>query len=252
MVNVTVLILAKNEEHNMKECLETVDFADEIIVIDDFSTDKTKEISEAMGAKVIQRSMNGDWGAQQTFAIQQAKNEWIFFLDADERVTPSLVKAIERIVAENKKYAFWIKRHNQFRHYKATHGIFRPDAVCRLMPQKGTIVVGLVHPAFKYPYEDKYIEEYILHHTYDNWDQYGYKVNRYTTLAAEKYRKDGKSVSFVKDIVLRPIWAFLKIYILNLGFLDGKLGFIFSMNHYMYTMMKYTKLYYLYKSDGKL
>ena len=103
MVNVTVLILAKNEEHNMKECLETVDFADEIIVIDDFSTDKTKEISEAMGAKVIQRSMNGDWGAQQTFAIQQAKNEWIFFLDADERVTPSLVKAIERIVAENKK-----------------------------------------------------------------------------------------------------------------------------------------------------
>ena len=134
----------------------------------------------------------------------------------------------------------------------ARHGIFRPDAVCRLMPQKGTIVVGLVHPAFKYPYEDKYIEEYILHHTYDNWDQYGYKVNRYTTLAAEKYRKDGKSVSFVKDIVLRPIWAFFKIYILNLGFLDGKLGFIFSMNHYIYTMMKYTKLYYLYKSDGKL
>lgn len=79
MINVTVLILAKNEEKNMKECLETVSFAEEVIVIDDFSTDKTKEIAENMGAKVIQRSMAGDWGAQQTFAVQQAKHEWIFF-----------------------------------------------------------------------------------------------------------------------------------------------------------------------------
>ena len=215
MTDVTVLILAKNEERNMKECLETVSFADEVIVIDDFSTDKTKEIAESMGAKVVQRSMNGDWGEQQTFAIQQAKHEWIFFLDADERVTAPLAAAIQKIVEKNEKYAYWIKRHNQFRYYQATHGIFRPDAVCRLLPKKDTRVVGLVHPAFEYPYADRHIEEYILHHTYDNWDQYGYKVNHYTTLAAEKYRKDGKSVGFVKDIILRPVWAFFKIYILK-------------------------------------
>lgn len=143
MINVTVLILAKNEEKNMKECLETVSFAEEVIVIDDFSTDKTKEIAENMGAKVIQRSMAGDWGAQQTFAVQQAKHEWIFFLDADERVTPPLVEAIRKIVNKNEKYAYWIKRHNQFRYYKATHGSFRPDDVCRLMPKKDTSVVGL-------------------------------------------------------------------------------------------------------------
>ncbi|CAK7053204.1 glycosyltransferase family 2 protein [uncultured Phascolarctobacterium sp.] len=252
MINLTVLILAKNEEKNMKECLETVSFAEEVIVIDDFSTDKTKEIAENMGAKVIQRSMNGDWGAQQTFAIQQAKHEWVFFLDADERVTAPLVEAIRKIVDTNEKYAYWIKRHNQFRHYKATHGSFRPDDVCRLIPKKDTSVVGFVHPAFVYPYEDRYIKEYILHHTYDNWEQYMNKVNKYTTLAAEKYKQEGKSVSFTKDVVLRPIWAFFKIYFLNLGFLDGKLGFVFSLNHYNYTLMKYTKLYYLYKSDGKL
>lgn len=252
MINVTVLILAKNEERNIRECLETVRFADEIIVIDDFSTDKTKEIAESMGAKVVQRSMNGDWGGQQTFAIQQAKHEWIFFLDADERVTMPLVGAIQKIVEKNEKYAYWIKRRNQFKNYKATHGSFRPDAVCRLMPKKGTSVVGLVHPAFVYTYKNKYIEEYILHYTYDNWEQYMNKVNRYTTLAAEKYKEERKSVGFTKDILLRPIWAFIKIYILNLGFLDGKLGFIFSMNHYNYTLMKYTKLYYLYKSNGKL
>lgn len=252
MTNVTVLILAKNEERNMKECLETVRFAEEVIVIDDFSNDKTKEIAESMGAKVVQRSMNGDWGEQQTFAIQQAKHEWIFFLDADERVTAPLAEAIRKIVEKNEKYAYWIKRHNQFRYYQATHGSFRPDDVCRLLPKEGTSVVGFVHPAFVYSYEDRYIKEYILHHTYDNWEQYMNKVNRYTTLAAEKYKSNGKQVSFIKDILLRPIWSFFKIYILNLGFLDGKLGFIFSVNHYNYTLMKYTKLYYLYKSGGKL
>ena len=79
---ISVLILAKNEEKNMQECIESCSFADEIIVIDDNSDDRTKEISESLGAKVINRSMNGDWGGQQTFAIQQATCDWIFFIDA--------------------------------------------------------------------------------------------------------------------------------------------------------------------------
>ena len=88
MSKVSVLILARNEENNIKDCIESCNFADEVIVIDDNSTDKTKEIAEQLGARVINRSMNGDWGGQQTFAIQQAKYEWIFFIDADERCTP--------------------------------------------------------------------------------------------------------------------------------------------------------------------
>ena len=90
MSKVSVLILARNEENNIKDCIESCNFADEVIVIDDNSTDKTKEIAEQLGARVINRSMNGDWGGQQTFAIQQAKYEWIFFIDADERCSPEL------------------------------------------------------------------------------------------------------------------------------------------------------------------
>ena len=248
----SVLILAKNEEKNIEECIESVNFADEVIVIDDFSADNTKSIAEGLGAKVIQRSMSGDWGGQQTFAIEQASYYWILFLDADERISDGLADEIKEIVKGESETAYWICRENKFKHNIATHGILRPDFVCRLMPQKGSYVEGYVHPAIVHPYSNKKLKNIMYHYTYDNWDQYFGKFNNYTKLAAEKYKKEGKSVSFFRDIVLRPLWAFFKVYIIDRGFLDGKIGWIFSVNHYFYTMTKYVRLYYLYRSNGKL
>ena len=252
MVNVSVLILARNEEKNIEDCIKSCSFANEVIVIDDNSTDKTKELAERLGAKVINRSMNGDWGGQQTFAIQQASNPWIFFIDADERCTPELCSEIEAVVKKGDEYAYWIKRKNKFKYNSAEHGILRPDYVCRLMPTKDSYVEGYVHPAIITPYPNKKMKNFMHHYTYDNWTQYFNKFNNYTTLAAEKYKKNGKKVSFIKDIILRPLWAFIKVYIIDRGFMDGKLGWILSVNHYFYTMTKYVKLYYLYKSNGKL
>ena len=183
MSKVSVLILARNEENNIKDCIESCNFADEVIVIDDNSTDKTKEFAEQLGARVINRSMNGDWGGQQTFAIQQAKYEWIFFIDADERCTPELGKEIRKTVEKNEHYAYWIKRKNKFHHNKATHGTLRPDYVCRLMPAKGSYVEGFVHPAIITPYENKKLKECMYHHTYETWEQHINKINKYTTLA---------------------------------------------------------------------
>lgn len=252
MVDVSVLILAKNEEQNIADCIKSCSFAKEIIVIDDNSTDKTKELAENLGAKVINRSMNGDWGGQQTFAIKQASCEWIFFIDADERCSKELCDEIEKAVLKNEKYAYWIKRKNKFHFNKATHGTLRPDYVCRLMPAKGSYVEGYVHPAIITPYENKKLKECMYHHTYDTWEQHINKINKYTTLAAEKYKSQGKHINFFIDVVLRPLWAFFKVYVINLGFLDGKIGWVFAIAHYYYTTMKYAKLYYLYKSKGKL
>lgn len=252
MVPISVLIVARNEEHNIGDCLKSCSFAEDKLVIDDNSTDRTREIAESLGARVIIRSLNGDWGAQQTFAVKNAKCPWIFFIDADERCTPELAEEITAAVRSNEPIAYWIRRRNRFHYYKAVHGILRPDYVCRVMPTKGTYVEGYVHQTIITPYPSKKMHGVMEHYTYDNWQQYFNKFNNYTTLAAEKYKKEGKSVGFFKDIVLRPLWAFIKIYFLNLGFLDGKLGWIFSVNHYFYTMHKYVKLYYLYKSNGKL
>jgi glycosyltransferase involved in cell wall biosynthesis len=252
MTNVSVLILAKNEEYNIAECIKSCDFADEIVVIDDFSSDKTVEVAQSLGAKVVQHAMNGNWGAQQNFALEQAKHEWILFLDADERITSELASEVGAVVAKGKENAYWIKRKNRFHFNKVSHGVLHPDFVCRLMPKKGVRVEGFVHPAIITPYPSKKMKNFMLHYTYDNWHQYFNKMNNYSTLAAQKYLSQGKKCYFFRDIILRSLWAFIKVYFVQGGFLDGKMGWILSVNHCHYTMNKYVKLYYLYRSNGKL
>mgnify|MGYP004485412889 CR=1 FL=1 len=252
MSTVSVIILTHNEEENIVDCIQSVSFADQVLVIDDFSTDTTLEKAQQLGAKVIQHPMNGDFGGQRNFAIAQADTDWILFLDADERISPQLGREIKAVIEDVDRYAYWIVRENRFHFNKATHGVLRPDWVLRLIPRDGASVEGYVHEAIRSTYPSKRLSGPMYHYTYDNWNQYFNKFNNYTTLSAEKYRDKGKSCSFVKDIILRPMWAFIKMYILEKGFLDGKIGFILSVNHYFYTMTKYVKLYYLNKSNGKL
>lgn len=249
---ISVIILTRNEERNIEDCIKSVPFADEVLVVDDGSTDKTKEIATSLGARVVEHAMAGDWGQQQTFGIQTAQYEWILFLDADERISPELGESIMAKVKAGTKKSYWMQRANVFHHNHATHGVLRPDWVLRLMPKEGSYVEGYVHPKIITPYEEERISGKMYHYTYDNWQQYFNKFNNYTTLAAEKAKDQGKKCSFVKDIMFRPLWAFIKVYILNKGFLDGKMGFILSVNHYFYTMTKYVKLYYLLKDGGKL
>lgn len=247
MAQISVLILAKNEEKNIAACIKSCTFADEVIVIDDNSDDATKVIAENLGAQVINRAMNGDWGGQQTFAINQAKHEWIFFIDADERCTPELCEEIAEVVDKNHKYGYWVKRINHFRHRKVSHGPLSPDWVCRLMPAEGSYVEGFVHPQIVHKFEDKKLSKPMLHYTYETWDQYLRKMNQYSTLAADKYQKEGKNTNFLLDIIVRPAFAFFKMYILKLGILDGALGYMLCKNYANYTMNKYIKLRYLQK-----
>lgn len=164
MAQISALILAKNEERNIEACIKTLQFADDILVIDDFSTDRTKEIAERLGARVIQRGMNGDWGGQQTFAIQQAKCEWVLFVDADERISEPLAREICSVVAKGDKKAYWIQRENKFYHHHATHGVLRPDYVNRLFPAERSYVEGYVHPKIVTPYPNEKLHG-IMYHT---------------------------------------------------------------------------------------
>ena len=249
----SVLILTKNEEKNIYDCIQScIPVADEVIVIDDGSTDQTISIAESLGAKVISHPLNSDWAQQRRFAIEQATSEWILFVDADERVSEELHASILKAVAQEGKRAYLLERHNIFHHNKAIHGSMRPDKVLRLMPKDGAMIQGEVHEKFISSYPEAEIPGKLFHYTYDNWTQYLNKMNRYTSIAAEQYYEKGKHCSFVKDIIFRPVWAFLKIYILQRGFLDGKIGFILSLYHYVYTVTKYVKLFYLQRSNGQL
>ena len=249
---ISVLILAKNEEKFIGACIKSVlNFADEIIVIDDNSTDQTAQISTSLGAKVVTHSLAGDWGRQQTFAIQQAQYDWIFFIDADERATDKLSEHIKKILAEDdRKYAYMTARLSYFWGQPLKHGGWFPDYVVRLIPRQGTYVTGFVHPKICHDYEEKKLpeNEYLVHYPYRDWNHYFNKLNFYTTLAAKKMKDAGKSAN-IADMILHPFWAAFRMYFLKGGFLDGRIGFILASFHYFYTMAKYVKLYYLDKEN---
>ncbi len=249
----SALICAKNEINNIEACIQTLAFADEVVVIDDHSTDETVSKARSCGAKVFVRSMNGDWSSQRNFGINRCNGDWILVVDADERVTQELADSVLEKINKGEKKAYEVRRNNCFRFNKATHGILRPDWVVRLFPKDNSEYIGLVHEKLETPYSKEKINDgVLLHFTYDNWDSYFGKFDRYTRLMAKQNYSEGKRAHFFLDIVLRPVWAFFKVYFLNMGFLDGRLGFIFSVNHYFYTMTKYVRLYYLDKNDGKL
>lgn len=242
-MSLSVLILSRNEEKYIGDCIKSASFADEVILIDDYSTDNTVKIAKELGAKVYQRAMNGDWGAQQTFAIEQATTEWIFFLDADERITPQLTDEIQKTIGLNEIYAYKVPRLNHAMGRPLRHGGWYPDYVLRLVPQKDVRVEGLVHPYFVHQYTERKLKNPIIHFTYHSWEQYFNKLNLYTTLAAKKNIQEGKTSYFIRDIILRPFFAFTKMYILRAGWRDGKIGFILALFHFFYTMAKYVKMY---------
>jgi len=250
LLKLTVLILAKNEEDNIKECIESVLFADEIIVIDDYSTDETAKIAKELGAKVIQRAMDGDWGAQQTFAINQASYDWIYFIDADERMTVELADEVKKAVKLNEKFTYKNARLNYFWGQELRNGGWYPDYGIHLLPKEGSYVTGFVHPQIHHQYPEKKINKHLIHYPYRSWEHYFNKFNRYTELAAKKNKANGKKTKFFRDIIIRPHFAFFKMYILKAGWRDGKIGFIMSSLHYFYTMFKYVKLYYYDKKGN--
>lgn len=249
---ISVVLLTRNEEINIDACLASCSFAQEFIVVDDGSTDRTLEIAQRHGARIFHRALNGNWGEQKNFAIAQASCRWVFLIDADERVTPDLAqKILER--AQGEDCAYEVQRHNRFKHIRAEHGIMRPDWVCRFVPKSKVQVYGQVHEEIRTSCDREKIQgEGLIHYPYRNWSLYFSKFNSYTTASAVKYQSSDKTVNFLVDIVLRPIWAFFKVYFMNLGFLDGRAGFIFSINHAFYTMNKYVKYYFLKNYSGEL
>ena len=244
MSKLTVIILTKNEEANIEAAIESASFADEVVVIDSGSSDRTKELAEKSGARFIVHPMDETgFAGQRNFALTQTESEWVFYLDADERFTAEAAIEIQQVIATNAKFAYKIKRLNIVFGQMMKYGEHGPDWCVRLFPRKDVHWVGAVHEAPHTQLPVGMISNTLHHYTYTDWDRYFEKFNQYTTLMAKRMLENGKQASFM-DILLHPIFAFIRFYILRLGFLDGKQGLIFALNHYFYTMIKYVKLYY--------
>jgi len=226
-----------------------LEWADEIVVIDSFSTDKTVEIATKMKAKVLQRKFD-NFSSQKNYAIDQAKYDWIFVLDADERLTEDLkLEILDKLYSPGNDKSFWIPRNNYFQNKKVRFSGWQNDKVMRLFNRKYAKYNGkLVHEEVVCKAETGSLKSYIEHYTYESYSDYLQKIKSYSRLKAmELYKKNIRPNFFYRYI--KPAYRFAYHYLITFGFLDGKTGFTIAKINAIGMRERYRKLKELYKQN---
>ncbi len=241
---ISVVIITFNEEGNIARCIDSVKaIADEIIVLDSFSTDDTVHIAKQRGAIVTQHIFEGHI-EQKNRALEIATHSYVLSLDADEALDETLLNAIlqEKKALHHKAYSM-----NRCAHYCGKfiyHGLWYPDKKLRLF-DKRIATWGGMNPHDKIVLNEqtpvKHLPGDILHYTYNTVEEHILQSNKFSTISAEVLYRKGKKGSLLK-ILISPLWAFINGYILRMGFLDGRYGFIIAINYAHQTFQKYVKL----------
>lgn len=243
---ISVIIITGNEEKNIRDCLKSVSWADEIIVVDSESKDLTVNIAKEFTDKVFIHKWEG-FALQKSYALNLAKNEWILSLDADERVTPELADEIQNIdLSESKFDAYKIHRDNYFIGKKITSCGWGNDYQLRLFKKSKTKLTDrLVHEGFIVEGIVFKLKNSMIHYSYVNLKDGFKKINKYSTLEAnEKYLH--KKVTGI-SIVFKPMIAFLQHFVFRKGFTDGKHGLMVSLMHAITKLQVQMKMWELKK-----
>jgi len=242
---ISVVTIAKNEEANIAACINSaMDWADEHIVVDDFSSDRTVEIARANGAIVFQRKMDIE-GVHRNWAYSRAKNEWVLSLDADEEVTPELKEEISEVIQSDGYVVYNIPLRTYIGNYWVQHGGWYPGGKDRLFKKsKFRYEEVEVHPRVFYEGKCGRLNSDIIHKGYEGFAELFRGLNNQTTLEAQKWfnekRKIGVSLMFWKATD-----RFFRAYIGKNGYKDGIVGFVVAMNSALYQIFSYAKYWEL-------
>lgn len=250
-IKISCVIITFNEEENLSDCLKSVSWCDEIIVVDSGSTDKTVEIAEKLGAKVFKKDFAG-FGEQKQYAVSLASNDWIFSIDADEVVTEELQGSIlNRFLSADLPEGFLVNRRLFFLGKEFKYGRESKELILRLFNKKsGNFNSAKVHESVELKGKVEKLSGLLLHNSYKSKGQYFEKFNDYTSKAADELFKKGKRRNIILTYLLFPLY-FFKNYILDRNFLNGSKGFIWAFYSSHYPLIKYSKLRKLYKSQNK-
>ena len=239
---VTVVVLTKNEEHHIVDVIQNAKtITEHVLIVDSGSTDRTVELAEASGAKVVYRAWDNDFSAQRNFALQYVNTDWVLYLDADERMNEELCKDILRSLKANNDEQYVIKRMSIAFGKKFCYGVLRPDYVPRLFKSTKVKWVNKVHEKPLCGDKSVVLNGYIEHYTYNSWEQWLVKFNHYTTIWAEDAFLKGKKVN-LSTAFAHAFFGFFQMAVLRRGVLDGWMGLALCCQHFFYTLMKYLKL----------
>jgi len=238
----TIVILTKNEEENIVDCIVNVkQVTDDVLVIDSGSDDATVELAKSAGARVVYHAWDDDFSAQRNFAIENSGAEWMLYLDADERMSEELIASVKEVVAMDKDKCYEFVRMNHAIGHRFSHGVFGPDRVTRLFKRTHFHYVNKVHEHPECGDEKKLLKGVVEHYTFRTMERMQKKTEQYTTIWAESAYANGEKTNVLSKY-LHVVGGFIKVYFLQLGFLDGYPGFIVSWQHAQYVAMKYEKL----------
>jgi glycosyltransferase involved in cell wall biosynthesis len=242
MIKLSVVIITLNEEKNISRCLSSVaGLADEIIVVDSFSTDKTKEICQQFGVRFFEQKFLG-YEAQKNFAHQLAEYDYVLSLDADEVLSEKLFEEIKKLKSHFSLDGYKFNRLTNYNGQWIHHCGWYPDSKVRLVKKnKAQWGGGIIHEGLEVQGITGFVEGDLLHFSYDSISSHIQQTNKFSTMEAKVRFENGKRASIVK-LVTRPPFQFFKDYFLKLGILDGRYGFIICFINALYVLLKYAKM----------
>lgn len=246
----SIIIITKNEADQIQDCLETVQWADEIIVLDSGSTDDTVEICRKYTDKVFETDWPG-YGPQKNRALEKATGDWVFSIDADERISPKLRSEIEQALKSGKYSGYEVPRASHYCGKRIRHSGWWPDYIVRLFKRDcGKFSNTLVHEIVEMQGPVGRLRNPLIHYSFSNFEEVLDKVNRYSTYNAEMLFQAGKTAGLLAAVG-RGLWAFLKTWVFRAGFLDGRHGFMLAVSNAEGTYYKYIKLILLRESQSR-
>lgn len=237
----TAVILTKNEEKNLPRCLDSVAWADEIILVDDESTDKTVKIAKKAGVTVYERQLD-DFCSQRNFALTKVKTPWVLFIDADEEVTPDLAEEIKQAVKSNDFDGYRFPRKNIIFGKWIEHSGWYPDGQLHLFKKNKGKYVEKVHEQVVTDGKVGELSKVLVHNNYQSIDQYLEKMFRYTTLEAENQLANGYEFVW-PDLIKKPLSEFLRRFFAEEGFRDGVHGLALSLLQAFSELVVYLKIW---------
>jgi glycosyltransferase involved in cell wall biosynthesis len=246
-MKLSAVILTKNEEKNIERCLKSLDFCDEIIIVDDSSTDKTLEKIRKINpdAKILQRKLNNDFANQRNFGLEKSNNQWVLFIDADEVVSEDLRSEIVSLKFDQD--AYYLRRRDFFWGRELKFGEtkkVRDLGIVRLVKKDSGKWMGNVHEVFYTAKNTGHLNGFLDHYPHTTLKEFIGDVNNYSQIRAEELYTRGVGTN-IFEIVFFPLGKFIYNYFFNLGFLDGPAGFCYSFMMSFHSYLVRAKLYQL-------